>query len=166
MHINILIWGSPQFQLSYFINTKRSNQSILKEINPEHSLEGLMLKWKFQWFGHLMQRADSLEKTPVLGKIGGQTWRAWQRMIDSITDSMDMNFCKFWEKVKAGKSGVLLRSMRSQKVIEELAIQQQQFHKLYSCFNLPNQFLNTWKSKKERKKEKKKETNTWRKITG
>ena len=71
---------------------KRSNQSILKEISPRCSLEGLMLKLKLQYFGHLMRRADSLEKTLMLGKIEGRRRRGWQRMrwLDGITDSMDM----------------------------------------------------------------------------
>ena len=71
---------------------KRSNQSILKEINPEYSLEGLMLKLKLQYFGHLVQRADSLEKTLMLGKIEGKRRRGRQRMrwLDGITNSMDM----------------------------------------------------------------------------
>ena len=70
---------------------RRSNQSILKEINPEYSLEGLMLKLKLQYFGHLMRRADSLEKTLMLGKIEGRRRRRWQRMrwLDFITNSMD-----------------------------------------------------------------------------
>ena len=73
--------------------TARSNQSILKEINPEYSLEGLMLKVKVQYFGHLMRRADSLEKTLMLGKIEGRGRRGRQRMrwLDGITDSMDMS---------------------------------------------------------------------------
>ena len=72
--------------------TRRSNQSILKEISPEYSLEGLMLKLKFLYFGHLMQRADSFEKTLMLGKIEGRRKRGQQRMrwLDGITDSMDM----------------------------------------------------------------------------
>ena len=71
---------------------RRSNQSILKDVNPEYSLEGLMLKLKFQYFGHLMQRADSLEKALMLGKIEGRRRRGRQRMrwLDGITDSMDM----------------------------------------------------------------------------
>ena len=80
---------------------RRSNQSILKEISPECSLEGLMLKLKLQYFGHLKQRTDSLEKTLMLGKIEGGRRRGWQRMrwLDVITDSMDMNLSKLRELV-------------------------------------------------------------------
>ena len=81
---------------------RRSNQSVLKEINPEHLLEGLILKLKLQYFGPLMQRADSLEKILMLGEIEGRRRRGWQRprCLDSITDSRDMNLSKLWKIVK------------------------------------------------------------------
>ena len=81
---------------------RRSNQSILKEISPEYSLEGLLLKLKLQYFGHLTQRTDSLEKTLMLGKIEGRRRRGRQKMngwMDGITDSMDMSLSKFQELV-------------------------------------------------------------------
>ena len=96
---------------------RRSNQSILKEISPEYSLEGLMLKLKLQYFGHLMRRTDSFEKTLMLGKIEGGRRRGQQRMrwLDGITDSMDMRLSTLWRWWKTGTPG-MLQSMELKRV--------------------------------------------------
>ena len=106
---------------------RRSNEYILKEISPGCSLEGLMLKLKLQYFGHLMWRADSFEKPLMLRKIEGRRRRGWQSMrwLDGITDSMDMSLSKLWEMAKGRKPGVL-QSTGLQRVGHDWATEQQQ----------------------------------------
>jgi len=115
--------------------TARSNQSILKEINPEHLLEGMMLKLKCQYFGHLMQTADSLEKILMLGKVEGRRRRGQQRMrwLDATTDSTDMSLSKLWEIVKDREAGMLpgmLQSIGLQRVGHNLWSEQQHIFKM------------------------------------
>ena len=106
-------WRIDAFELGYWSrflrvpwNARRSNQSILKEISPGYSLEGLMLKLKLQYFGHMMQRADSFEKTLMLGKIEGRKRRGRQRIrrLHGITDSMDIGFGALWDLVMDRKA--------------------------------------------------------------
>ena len=108
------LWGRRRL-FGVLWTARRSNHSILKEISPVYSLEGLMLK--LQSFGHLMRRTDSFEKTLILGKTEGRRRRGWQQMrfLDGIANSTDMSLSKFWELVMDRKSGVL-QSMWSQRV--------------------------------------------------
>ena len=114
--------------------TRRSNQLILKEINPENSLEGLILKLKLQYFGHLMWRADSLEKTLMLGKIEGRKRSGWLRMkwLDGTIDLMNMSLSKLWEIVK-DREAWWLQSMGLQRVGHELVTEQCKILNILLC---------------------------------
>ena len=107
--------------------SRRSNQSIQKEISPEYSLEGLMLSLKLQYLGHLMRRADSLEKTLMLGRIEGRSRNGWQRTgwLDGITDSMEVSLSKLRRWWRTGKPGEL-QSMRSQRIRQDWGTEQKQ----------------------------------------
>ena len=105
---------------------RRSNQSILKEMSPEYSLEGVMLKLKLQYFDHLIQRANLLEKTQMLGKLEGERRRGWQRLrwLGSFTDSADMNLTntgRWWRTEEPG----VLQSVGLQRVVHDVATEQQ-----------------------------------------
>ena len=121
---------------------RTSNQSILKEISPEYSLEGLMLKLKLQYFGHLMRRADSLEKTLMLGKTEGRRKRGRQRIrwLDGITDSMHMSLSRLWELWWAGRPGVL-RFMGSQGVRHNWVTELNWGFSIISCSLLSKWFV-------------------------
>ena len=117
---------------------RRSNQFIPKEISPEYSLEGLILKLILQYFGHLMQKTDSLEKTLMSGEIEGRRRRGWQRMrwLDGITDSMGMSLCRLGNWWWTGKPG-MLQSTGSQRIGHDWATELNWTQMNYKCVNYP-----------------------------
>ena len=124
----VLLWGLTEFVYVKHLEEKWAHSkcymSILKNINPEYSLEGPILKLKLQHFGHLMQRADSLEKTLILGKIAGKRRRGQQRIrwLDNISDSVDMNLSKLWEIVKEGQGSLACCSSWGQTWLSDWTI--------------------------------------------
>ena len=127
--------GTGEDSWDSFGQERRSNQSIWKEISPEYSLEGLMLKLKLQYFVHLMWRTDTLKKVLKLGKTEGKRRRGQQKMrwLDGMTDSMDMSLSKLWETVRIRKPGVL-QSIALQRNGHVLATEQQQIPVYYYEF--------------------------------
>ena len=119
------------------LDCKEIHQSILNDIGPGYSLEGLMLKLKLQYFGYLMWRTDSFEKTLTLGKIEGRRRRGWQKMrwLDGITNSVDMSLCKLWELWRTGRPG-MLQSMGSQRVWHDWVTELNWPRMESSCYNI------------------------------
>ena len=139
---NIFIYWRRLLRVPWTART--SNQSILKEINLEYSLEGLVLNLMLQYFGHLIRKANSLEKTLLLGKVEGRRRRGWQRMrwLDGIINSMDMSLIQLWEIAKDREAGVL-QSMGLQRVGHNWMTEQQHMHEAsgYAVPVWPHKFI-------------------------